>query len=101
VLIACRIVLPLLQENAHVAQPIPYSPDALLTRVDAAAALAEAGFPIAPKTLATMATRGGGPAYRTFGKRVLYRRADLIAWAESRLSLPRRSTAEADAQQAA
>jgi hypothetical protein len=44
-----------------------------------------------------MATRGGGPPYRLFGPRVLYRWIDALNWAESRLSMPRRSSAEADA----
>lgn len=77
------------------------SPDDLLTRAQAAAALTTAGFPTAPATLATKACRGGGPLYRTYSGRALYRRADLLDWAESRTSPPRRSTSEAAAQQAA
>ena len=38
-------------------------PDTLLRRRPAAAALTEAGYPIAPATLATLACRGGGPRY--------------------------------------
>lgn len=72
--------------------------DALLRRVETAAALTGAGFPIAAKTLATMATRGGGPTYRTFGRTVLYRWGDALAWAENRLSAPRGSTSELDYQ---
>jgi len=77
------------------------NPDDLLTRTQAAAALTAAGFPTATATLATKATRGGGPLYRLFGTRALYRRADLLDWAQSRTSPPRRSTAEADTKQAA
>jgi hypothetical protein len=77
---------------------IPDDPNALLTREQAAAALTGCGFPVKPKTLATKATRGGGPPYRTFGPRVLYRWADLLAWAEGRLGAPRSSTSNADAQ---
>jgi hypothetical protein len=48
---------------------IPESPDALLTRDQAAAALTESGFPVAPKTLAVrvhpavtdLPTNGSGP----------------------------------------
>jgi len=69
-------------------------PDALLTRRDAARALTEAGYPIAWPTLGSLATRGGGPPFRHFGVRVLYRWADLLAWAEGRLSPPMRSTSE-------
>jgi hypothetical protein len=75
---------------------IPDNPDALLTRDQTAAALTDAGFPVKPKTLATKATRGGGPPYRLFGARPLYRWGDSLAWAQSRLSEPRHSTAEAD-----
>jgi alkylation response protein AidB-like acyl-CoA dehydrogenase len=73
---------------------IPTNPDALLTRDQAAAALTEVGFPTAPATLATKATRGGGPPYRLFGAKPLYRWADALAWARSRLSEPRHSTSE-------
>ena len=75
--------------------------DNLLTRKAAADALTAAGYPIKTATLATMATRGGGPAYRMFSSRVLYQWSDLISWAESRTSTPRHSTAEADAARAA
>lgn len=74
----------------------PKNPNALLTRDQAAAALTAAGFPVRSKTLATKATRGGGPPYRRFGPRVLYRWADLIIWAGSRLSEPRHTTSEGD-----
>ena len=73
------------------------TPDAMLTRDKAAAVLSEMGFPVTKPTLATLATRGGGPLYRRFGKRVLYRFGDLTEWAEARCSTPRRSTSEADA----
>lgn len=73
----------------------------LLTRTQAAAALTAAGFPTATATLATKASRGGGPLYRTYSGRALYRRADLMEWAESCTSAPRRTTAEADAKQVA
>src|SRR5882724_9988461 len=75
---------------------IPDNLDALLTRDQTAAALTEAGFPVKPKTLATKATRGGGPPYRLFGARPLYRWGDSLAWAQSRLSEPRYSTSESD-----
>lgn len=68
----------------------------LLTREGAAAALTAAGYPISAATLATKATRGGGPAYRKFSGRALYCWADLLAWAEICTSAPRHSTSEAD-----
>jgi len=80
-------------------QSTSYEPDALLNRRDVAAALSAAGYKTAPTSLATMATRGGGPVYRSFGRCPLYRWSDAIAWAEARLSPPRRSTSEADHQQ--
>lgn len=79
----------------------PDNPDALLTRDQTAAALTAAGFPVRSKTLATKATRGGGPPYSLFSSRALYRWGDSLAWARASLTPPRRSTSEADAQQAA
>jgi hypothetical protein len=70
----------------------PHNADALLTRDQTSAALTEAGFPVKSKTLATKATRGGGPPYCLFGCRVLYRWGDALSWAQSRLSKPRGST---------
>lgn len=69
-------------------------PEALLPRVACAQALTRSGFPTSPKTLSTKASRGGGPPYYKFGSRALYRWSDALAWAESRLSPPRRSTSE-------
>ena len=63
-----------------------YSPDSMLLRKAAAAALTDAGFPTAEATLATKATRGGGPPFRVFGRKPMYRYSDLIQWAESRSS---------------
>jgi hypothetical protein len=40
---------------------IPSDPEMLLTREAMAQALTEAGFPISRATLATKASRGGGP----------------------------------------
>jgi len=77
------------------------SPDMLLVRPRLAEELTKRGFPIAAATLRTMACRGGGPLYRTFGRTAIYRWGDALAWAEARLSAPRRSTSEADAQRAA
>ena len=76
---------------------IPENPDALLTREQTGAALTAAGFPVKPKTLATLASRGGGPAYQLFSSRALYRWGTALSWAQARLSAPRRSTSEADA----
>jgi hypothetical protein len=83
------------------ATAIPDDPNRLLTREAVAAALTAAGFPVAPKTLASKATRGGGPPFQKFGRAVLYRWSASLAWAEGRLSPPRRSTAETDTQRGA
>jgi hypothetical protein len=77
--------------------PIPNDPQMLLRRGDAARALKEAGFPIARATLATLASRGGGPSFQRFGRVPLYRWGNLLSWARSRLSKPINSTSEADA----
>ena len=71
---------------------IPNTPDALLTREDVATALTAAGYPVASKTLATKATRGGGPPYSLFLGRAIYRWCDALDWARhnttARSSLP-------------
>lgn len=74
------------------------SSDRLLRRSELAQALTAAGFPITSATLATKACRGGGPPYQSFGRIPLYRWVDALAWANSRLSAPRRSTSEADSR---
>jgi hypothetical protein len=68
----------------------------MLTRDKAAAALSDCGYPISKLSLATLACRGGGPIYKRFGKRALYRWSDLLTWAESRCSSPLQNTSEAD-----
>jgi hypothetical protein len=80
---------------------IPTNPNAKLRRKAAAEALSSAGFQTAEATLASMASRGGGPPYELYGRFPIYTWSTLLAWAESRLSAPRRSTAEADAQEGA
>jgi hypothetical protein len=62
------------------------SDKSFLTRNATADALTEAGFPMSPATLATKATRGGGPPFRRFGRRPLYKWGDALRWAKSRLS---------------
>jgi hypothetical protein len=72
-------------------------PDALLLRAPLAEALTEAGYPVRDSTLATKATRGGGPPYRLFGRRPIYRWGDALAWAQGRCTDPRHSSSEGDA----
>jgi hypothetical protein len=78
------------------AVPAPTDPNALLRRTALAAALTESGYPIAPATLATMATRGGGPPFRLFGRIPIYCWGAALAWAQGRCTEPRSSSSEAD-----
>jgi hypothetical protein len=66
----------------------------LLGRKDAAQYLTERGFKTAPATLAKLACLGGGPSFRSFGRKPLYREADLLAWVEGRMTGVRRSTSD-------
>ncbi len=65
-----------------------------LLRPEAAEFLKERGFPTTKNTLQKYATTGGGPVYRLFGHRAVYTPDDLLAWAKSKLSAPRRSTSD-------
>lgn len=56
-----------------------------LTRRQASAFLTERGYRLAPATLQALASRGGGPPYRRFGKLALYAQGDLEAWVLERL----------------
>jgi len=76
---------------------VKQAPDTLLTRAVVAAELTRAGFPISPATLATKATRGGGPPYRLFGRRPLYEWGPALEWARGRLSAPVPNTSAASA----
>ncbi len=69
-------------------------PDTLLQRKATADALTEAGYPTSSATLATKASRGGGPPYQLYGRVPLYRWGDALAWARSRLTKPIRTTSE-------
>jgi hypothetical protein len=65
-----------------------------LTRPQAEVHLKERGLPTTKGTLQKYASVGGGPIYRIFGNRAVYTADDLDAWAEEKLSAPRRSTSE-------
>ena len=71
--------------------------DTLLRRSEAARSLTAAGYPISLATLATMASRGGGPRFKRFGKTPLYRWGDLVQWAEERTTPFAHSVAECEA----
>lgn len=65
-----------------------------LTRSEAAAFLTERGYRVAYATLNKYATVGGGPVFESFGRRPLYKPADLLAWVASKTTAPRRHTSE-------
>jgi hypothetical protein len=75
----------------------PENPNALLRRGELAKALSAAGFPTSPSTLATKASRGGGPPFRSYGRIPLYRWGDALSWAQSRMSAPRRASSSMEA----
>jgi hypothetical protein len=77
---------------------IPGNPDAWLNRAEAAAALTAHGLPTKPAGLAAMATRGGGPPFKNWGARTLYRWGDVWEWAQKRLNTPRRRRSETATQ---
>jgi hypothetical protein len=65
-----------------------------LGRKDAAQFLTDLGYKTAPATLAKLACLGGGPPFSSFGRRPLYREADLLGWAQGRTTGLRRSTSD-------
>lgn len=67
-----------------------------LLRRDEAAAYIRSTYNIrcSKSTLASMATRGGGPAFRRIGNSVVYDTADLNAWVRRRTSPKVHSSAE-------
>src|ERR1700730_17732443 len=66
----------------------------LLTRDQAGEFLLERYGNGSRARLAVLAVTGEGPAYRRFNNRAVYEIADLVAWAESRLSEKAKSTSE-------
>lgn len=52
------------------------------------------GLPCSPKWLAKLAVVGGGPVFRKAGRTPIYAPDDLDAWAQCRISTPRRSTSD-------
>jgi hypothetical protein len=70
-----------------------HKPDASALRAEFWAAAPEALFDrdtvaavryMAPASVEAEAIRGGGPLYTRIGRRALYRKADLLAWMESK-----------------
>ena len=65
-----------------------------LDRRQAAAFLTARGYRTAPATLAKLACIGGGPTFESFGRKPLYREADLLVWARAKTTGPRQSTSD-------
>jgi hypothetical protein len=63
------------------------TPETLLGRNETALALTAAGFRTKPSTLATKASRGGGPPFAKYGCVALYRWGTSLEWAQGRMSL--------------
>ena len=91
-----RWPLPAIKAREQMSEVIPADPNYRLRRTATAEALTEAGFPVSAATLATKATRGGGPPFERFGRVPLYRWSDALQWAASKLSGPYSSSSEAD-----
>jgi hypothetical protein len=71
------------------------------TRKGAAEFLTSQGYPVTEATLATKATRGGGPPFVKFGVKPLYDDDECLDWARSRLSKSVTNTSELEAERAA
>jgi hypothetical protein len=65
-----------------------------LDRKQSAHFLTQRGYRTAPATLAKLASIGGGPSFESFGRKPLYREADLLAWARAKTTGPRLSTSD-------
>jgi hypothetical protein len=72
----------------------PLTRETKLSRIELSAALRERGYRVAPSTLSTKATRGGGPPFQKFGPYSLYTWGTALDWAEGRLTDPQSSTSE-------
>lgn len=70
------------------------APRKFVDRKTAALMLSAVGLQTSPATLATLASRGGGPPYRRYGRRVVYVWSDLLAWANARVSTVRCNTSQ-------
>jgi len=63
-------------------------------RRGAAAFCADLGYPVAYATLERLAVVGGGSLFHKFGRKPIYREADLVMWIRSRCTSPRCSTSD-------
>jgi hypothetical protein len=65
-----------------------------LRRCDAGAYLQKTFGFCSAKSLAKLATIGGGPVFRKAGVAAIYTKADLDAWARSKIGGPQSSTSD-------
>src|SRR6266446_5949042 len=65
-----------------------------LDRRQAAAFLTARGYRTAPDAGEFSQGRGRGRTFESFGRKPLYREADLLAWAKAKTTGPRRSTSD-------
>ena len=75
--------------------------DARLSRKHIAQALTDCGFPTSEKTLATKASRGGGPPYQRYGRIAIYTWSKTIDWILAELGKPARNASEHKSHRAA
>jgi hypothetical protein len=85
--------------TANISSETPLTLDSIpaetfLTRLKVAQAQNACGVPCSPKTLASDASRGGGPPYHRFGRIVLYRWGDVVHWAVAKLGAPAATSSE-------
>jgi hypothetical protein len=70
------------------------TPNRLMSRAEAANFLRANGITTTPHGLACHAARGTGPRFQRFGRRAVYREADLLDWIAQGLTPPAASSAQ-------
>jgi hypothetical protein len=73
---------------------LPHKYKKRLNRIEAAQHCTDQGFKTSPATLATKASRGGGPAFSYWGSKPVYDPDDLDEWIASKVTCKVFSTAE-------
>jgi hypothetical protein len=68
-------------KNSNICQQIEY-----LSPTHATELLAGYGLEVAHRTLAKLRCIGGGPPFYKYGRKVLYRSNEILAWANQRVS---------------
>jgi hypothetical protein len=89
--------LPSYKNESNAMALIPDDPKTLLSRRAVAEALTVSGHKTAPATLARLASVGGGPPFRKYGRWPVYPWDLALAWAQSRLTPLVLSTSALDA----